>query len=179
MNHRCKPLASDFFSSLLDPLAGLLNRSAFFDAFHRTRGKSRAGALLMVDADHFKTINDTFGHLDGDEALKLIANAIGASVREQDIVGRIGGEEFGVWLPAATRQEAHTISERIRASVEGLAFHPDRSHRHPLTVSIGVTMTTGQRTAPQLLRQADLCLYQAKQRGRNAVVISGQQMMLP
>ena len=83
------------------------------------------GALLIIDADHFKTINDNFGHLTGDEALLLIASAIGRGVRSGDILGRIGGEEFGAFLVGATQEEAKRVAERIRSEVELIRFQPD------------------------------------------------------
>lgn len=155
-----------------DQMTGFLNREAFFETFKQARRKSDVGALALIDADHFKTVNDTYGHLVGDEALKLISGAIRSSIREHDIAGRVGGEEFCVFLPGAQEEEAAQISERIRAEVEKLSFRPDGGPRHPLTVSIGVALTNGQQPTSQVMRRADRCLYDAKEQGRNAVVLA-------
>lgn len=154
-----------------DQMTGFLNREAFFEQFKQARRKSDEGALLLIDADHFKKVNDTYGHPVGDEALKLIAGAIGATTRDFDVVGRIGGEEFCVFLPAVCRDEAARIAERIRLEVEKLAFHPNGGKRHPLTISIGIALSVDQQPTSQLMRRADRCLYEAKGRGRNAVVV--------
>lgn len=155
-----------------DQMTGLLNREAFFEKSKQARRKSDTGALLLIDADNFKNINDTFGHLVGDEALRLISNALRTSIRDHDLVGRVGGEEFCVFLPAASQEEAATIAERIRAEVEGLAFFPAEARRHRLTVSIGAVVSAGQQPTSQLMRLADRCLYEAKEKGRNRVVFA-------
>ncbi|WP_395446960.1 GGDEF domain-containing protein [Aminobacter sp. UC22_36] len=155
-----------------DQMTGLLNREAFFEKSKQARRKSDSGALLLIDADNFKTINDTFGHLVGDEALKLISNALRSSIRDHDLVGRVGGEEFCVFLPAANQEEAAMIAERIRAEVEGLAFFPAEARPHRLTVSIGAVVSAGQQPTSQLMRLADRCLYEAKEKGRNRVVFA-------
>lgn len=152
-----------------DQMTGFLNREAFFEQFKLARRKSDAGGLLLIDADHFKKINDTWGHLVGDEALKLIAGAINATTRDLDVVGRIGGEEFCVFLPAVDRTEAIEIAERIRLAVERLEFLPN-GKRHPLTISTGIALSVGQQPTSQLMRRADRCLYEAKGRGRNVIV---------
>jgi len=153
-----------------DHMTGLLNREAFFEKSKQARRKCDSGALLLIDADNFKSINDTFGHLVGDEALKLISNALRMAIRENDLVGRVGGEEFCVFLPATSRDEAAAVAERIRAEVERITFYPD-GQPHRLTVSIGAVVSAGQPTS-QLMRLADRCLYEAKEQGRNRVVFA-------
>ncbi|MCR4269077.1 GGDEF domain-containing protein [Nitratireductor sp. ZSWI3] len=153
-----------------DQMTGFLNREAFFERLKTVRRKTDSGALLLIDADHFKSVNDTYGHQTGDRALKLIADAIQHAVRAQDMTGRIGGEEFCAFLPAATRDEAILIAERLRAAVERILFEPRPGERRLLSVSLGIAMADGERTASQLMREADLCLYEAKRRGRNRVV---------
>ena len=143
-------------------MTGFLNREAFFERLKHCRRKTDQGALLLIDADHFKSINDTYGHLVGDEALKLIAEAIGSSIRDQDLSGRIGGEEFCIFLPGADAADAHRISERIRHRGEKTDFYPDPGIRHGLTVSIGVAFVHPYQTVSQVMRRADLCLYKAK-----------------
>lgn len=158
-----------------DQMTGLLNREAFFEKSKQARRKGDSGALLLIDADNFKTINDTFGHLIGDEALKLVSNALRRAIREHDLVGRVGGEEFCVFLPATNQDEAAAVAERIRAEVERIAFYPD-GHLHRLTVSIGAVVSDGQQPTSQLMRLADRCLYEAKEQGRNRVVFARQVM---
>ena len=99
-------------------MTGMLNRESFFAALEGSRRKSDRGALLIIDADHFKKINDNFGHLTGDAALLEIAAAISRAIRVGDILGRIGGEEFGAFLVGASDKEAIRVAERIRREVE-------------------------------------------------------------
>jgi diguanylate cyclase (GGDEF)-like protein len=154
-----------------DPMTGLLNRESFFAAFDGLRRKSDRGALLIIDADHFKKINDGFGHPVGDEALLAIAGAIGRGVRGRDLVARIGGEEFAAFLEAATIDEAATIAERIRHEVEAVVFQAASGGKVSLTVSIGGTLCAPERTLSDLLRAADSRLYAAKRAGRNRVIL--------
>lgn len=154
-----------------DDMTGMLNRESFFAALDGSRRKSDRGALLIIDADHFKIINDSYGHLTGDEALLLIAGAIERGVRSGDILGRIGGEEFGAFLVGATEQEAKRVAERIRREVELVRFRPVDERTVPLTVSIGGTVCAEGSNVSELMRAADLRLYQAKHRGRNLTVL--------
>lgn len=158
-----------------DIMTGMLNREAFLQTLSQTRRNGAMGALLLIDADHFKRVNDTFGHQAGDRALALIAMAIRTSIRDDDIAGRVGGEEFCVFLPDTPHDHALHISERIRASVEAASFYPEEAERHELTVSIGGVMTLPRQGLPNLMRMADICLYEAKERGRNTIVFSEQE----
>lgn len=163
--------------SLHDEMTGLLNRESFFAALKNNRRRTDSGAFLIVDADNFKYINDTHGHQQGDVALLLISDAIRRSVREDDLAGRIGGEEFAAFLPGATVDEAMLVAERIRVSVEELRFHPGEGKYLPLSVSIGVARLRPDVPMPEIMREADLRLYEAKRRGRNRVVfeLSGRE----
>lgn len=154
-----------------DAMTGFLNRETFFAHLDATRRVSDRGVLLIVDADHFKSINDRFGHLSGDDALMLISAAIRNSVRSQDEIGRIGGEEFGVYLRGASISDAELIGERLRRDVEGVDFRPRDGQRAPLTVSIGGAICGTGASISELMREADLLLYQAKNSGRNRVVM--------
>jgi diguanylate cyclase (GGDEF)-like protein len=154
-----------------DDMTGMLNRESFFAALEGSRRKADRGALLIVDADHFKTINDNFGHLTGDEALLLIASAIRRGVRSGDVLGRIGGEEFGAFLIGATEQEARHVAERIRREVELIRFRPADERTVPLTVSIGGTVCATDAGVSDLMRAADQRLYAAKHGGRNLAVV--------
>lgn len=153
-----------------DEMTGMLNRENFFAALDGSRRKSDRGALLIIDADHFKRINDNFGHLTGDQALLQIASAISRGVRSGDVLGRIGGEEFGAFLVGASQDEAKLVAERIRSEVERLCFQPDEKRQVPLTVSIGGTTCPPEANVSDLMRAADERLYEAKRRGRNLAI---------
>lgn len=156
-----------------DDLTGMLNRESFFAMMEGTRRKTDRGALLIIDADHFKSINDRFGHLTGDEALLLIATAIKRAVRANDVLGRVGGEEFCAFLAGASDQEARFIAERIRHEVEMIRFRPVDERTVPLTVSIGGTLCGHGASVPDMMRNADRRLYEAKHGGRNLAIIDG------
>jgi diguanylate cyclase (GGDEF)-like protein len=160
-----------------DPLTGVLNRSAFTAVVERRLGQvtpdglPARGALLILDADNFKAINDTFGHPEGDVALKLITAAVSGVLRKSDIMGRIGGEEFGIFLPDAALFTAEAVAERIRHAVDVTEFMPNGTP-HQLSVSIGGAVFDRKLTLTDLLRVADQQLYVAKQNGRNRVSVS-------
>ncbi len=156
-----------------DWLTDCLNRRAFTirvsSSLTQTAGH---GTLLVIDADHFKTVNDRFGHERGDEVLQLIANAIRDNVREGDLVGRIGGEEFGVFLEDAGAEAADLAAERIRAAVNAL-FISSEGLAQRLSVSIGGAVCAGNAGFSELFRIADRRLYEAKRAGRNRVELGG------
>jgi diguanylate cyclase (GGDEF)-like protein len=160
-----------------DSLTQVMNRAAFstlVDAYLkqvRTTASRPHGALLVIDADDFKSVNDRFGHDRGDEALVTIARSIKAMLRGPDLVGRLGGEEFGVFLPGATRDQAETVAERIRLSVNDASFEPEGAV-HRLSVSVGGAVFEQAVQFADLFRLADQQLYAAKQRGRNRVAIA-------
>lgn len=155
-----------------DDMTGMLNRESFFAALDGSRRETDRGALLIVDADHFKAINDEFGHQTGDEALLLIAAAIRRGVRSGDVLGRIGGEEFCAFLAGADEAEACHVAERIRREVEAIRFNPAGGRAVPLTVSIGGTICGYGATVSELMRGADLRLYEAKHGGRNLAIVN-------
>jgi diguanylate cyclase (GGDEF)-like protein len=148
---------------------GFLNRESFLDEL-AGQGEIGGGSLLIIDADHFKRINDRYGHLVGDEALREIAAAIGRAVRAGDIVGRIGGEEFGGILIGAGGDEAIAIAERVRREVEQLKFFPQQGVMLPLTISIGGAELRRGASVSDHMRAADARLYAAKKGGRNCSV---------
>lgn len=154
-----------------DDMTGMLNRESFFAVLNDSRRKADRGALLIIDADHFKAINDQFGHLTGDEALLLIAAAIRRGVRSGDALGRIGGEEFCALLVGADEDEASRVAERIRREVELIRFRPVDERTVPLTVSVGGTICGAGATVPELMRRADRKLYEAKHGGRNLAIV--------
>lgn len=160
-----------------DALTGVLNRSALASAIERrlvadpVDGIPVRGALLILDADNFKSINDSYGHDQGDIALRLITDAVKSVLRQTDLVGRIGGEEFCVYLPAATQFTAEAVGERIRHAVSVIPFMP-QGKPHRLSVSIGGAVFDRRLPLSDLLRVADQQLYFAKQNGRNRVAVS-------
>jgi diguanylate cyclase (GGDEF)-like protein len=158
-----------------DSLTSVLNRGAFTSLVEgylsEVRAEERRGALLVVDADNFKKINDRFGHDSGDVALKAIADTIKTMLRGADIVGRIGGEEFGVFLPGSGLDQAEAVAERIRGGVVDTAFAPDGTPV-TLTVSVGGAVFDRRLAFGELFRLADQQLYAAKKRGRNRVCVA-------
>jgi diguanylate cyclase (GGDEF)-like protein len=156
-----------------DPKTGLLNAIAWQrEADGEVARALRAGtplALLLVDVDHFKRVNDNHGHLIGDEVLRALATELRQQVRESDVVGRFGGEEFTVLLPRTDDADAYAIAERLRASAGRMSV-PAAHARIRVTVSIGVAVL-GQHGHDlfELLAAADVALYKAKDAGRDQV----------
>ncbi|MBE7733235.1 GGDEF domain-containing protein [Devosia faecipullorum] len=157
-----------------DFLTDCLNRGAFaarVDSWLAGTGAGGTGTLLMIDADNFKAINDLYGHDIGDVALTVIARSIRSILREGDLIGRMGGEEFGVFLPGTGQGQAELTAERIRAAVNRARFAPAGEQRH-LSVSIGgATFACGANFA-ELFRIADQRLYCAKNAGRNMAAVA-------
>jgi diguanylate cyclase len=159
-----------------DSLTAVLNRGAFtmlVDAYLKqasAQNDAMRGALLVIDADHFKDINDNYGHDRGDEALRLIAQGIKGVLRGADIVGRIGGEEFGVFLPGSNVEHAVGVAERIRTAIVAVDFRPD-GERRPLSVSVGGATFARRIGFSELYRIADQRLYAAKHSGRNRISV--------
>jgi diguanylate cyclase (GGDEF)-like protein len=159
-----------------DPLTGLPNRRAFdaflLESFRLARRHVRPLSLLMLDVDHFKEYNDSFGHPSGDEALQTAAHLLGRHARETDLVARIGGEEFAIVLPETDLAGALLMGERIRDEVERSMLF-----RSPMTVSIGAaSLAEGVEDTAQFVKECDTALYLAKQRGRNRVSWIGEPM---
>ncbi|WP_338049976.1 GGDEF domain-containing protein [Rhodopila globiformis] len=137
-------------------------------------GQGRQLAVLMIDVDHFKSVNDRFGHATGDQALRLIADSMRINTRMFDSVARYGGEEFVVVMPGTGPQEADAAAERLRLAVESIEFIAACGTRTPLTISIGIASARIQTIAPDtLLTAADAALYEAKRKGRNRVEVAG------
>lgn len=158
-----------------DGLTGVLNRAALIAAGERELERCRrngAGlAVLMFDADHFKTVNDRFGHAGGDQTLRWLASASRNMVRGSDAIGRIGGEEFAIVLPGSSLEAAARIAERLRVEVAGRAAWLDQTPIF-VTISIGVAVARAtDQSIEQVLMRADAALYRAKNRGRNRVAL--------
>lgn len=160
--------------SELDPMTELLNRAAFFEALKILRYRNNAGALLLIDADFFKSINDQYGHSIGDRAIKQIAFLMRNATRKNDLLGRVGGEEFCVYLPAANHEGALLVAENIRRSVHETPFYIEGSTMHPLTVSIGGAVSREFESNSHMLSRADRNLYIAKRMGRNQISFQDQ-----
>jgi diguanylate cyclase (GGDEF)-like protein len=161
-----------------DSLTGVMNHGAIKawleTSLHRSRLEHRSLAIIMVDLDHFKRINDTHGHQAGDATLHAVARAIHKDLRGNDQLGRYGGEEFLIVLQDADLEEAALVAERIRETIARLDVrHNDR--RVPVTVSLGVAATQGEDTAQALHARADEALYRAKGNGRNRVELSAPE----
>lgn len=157
-----------------DPLTGSLNRRTFFSLSEQEVGRRRRTgrdiAVLVLDIDHFKKINDTYGHSAGDRVLAQFADQIGQTIRVQDVFARLGGEEFGLILPDASLSQAVETGERLRRIVERTPFHTDAGPIK-ITVSMGAaTVNSGEASVEPALRRADEALYQAKHCGRNRVI---------
>lgn len=159
----------------VDALTGIYNRhwmsNAFPRALHRCALNKLPFAVMIADIDHFKRVNDTYGHLVGDIALKTVARCMAENLRPHDLLARYGGEEFAVFLPDTDLEEARTIATRLHAIIAdteircgGISFQ--------VTVSIGIAPTKHEETLENLIGEADHALYRAKELGRNRVEIS-------
>jgi diguanylate cyclase (GGDEF)-like protein len=158
----------------IDPLTGVNNRLAVIEAIERAlaaaSGDGRSLGVLMLDADHFKTVNDRFGHSGGDKVLLSLVAHIQLVLGRDDVLGRIGGEEFVVLSPGSGMRQTRALGERIRVAVESMPLEFD-GHALEMTVSVGVTeVAPGEDDVAILLQRADAALYAAKRAGRNRVV---------
>ena len=162
-----------------DHLTGVMNRHFFLERAERELSlQVRHGGrccIAMVDADHFKAVNDTYGHAAGDAALRAVADVLQTEAHEGDLVGRLGGEEFAVMMPATTLELAEQVAERMRAGVAALQLEHE-GQPILLTVSIGIA-EGGTADLKQLLINADAALYDAKHLGRNRVCRSSRALL--
>jgi diguanylate cyclase (GGDEF)-like protein len=164
------------FQATHDALTGIFNRGTILELLHRelvraARSQNPTG-VLMLDLDHFKQVNDTYGHLIGDVVLKEVAQRISQAVRSYDLVARYGGEEFLIVLPSCSCDQIQDCAERVRSAIASVPVIVHHSGI-PVTVSIGATVATRGATAEtDVLAAADVALYQAKSSGRNRTVLS-------
>ncbi|HPF32546.1 MAG TPA: diguanylate cyclase [Candidatus Sabulitectum sp.] len=160
--------------SEIDSLTEVYNRRVLMERleqeWNRTRRYSTTVAFIMCDIDHFKNVNDTHGHPTGDQVLERIATLLRKSVRSSDMVGRYGGEEFGIIMVNADRASAASAAERYRKKIESMDFHSRRGEFR-VTVSFGVADSRGKDSVNQLINGADRALYKAKETGRNTVCV--------
>jgi diguanylate cyclase (GGDEF)-like protein len=163
-----------------DTLTGLPNRRHFLERLQEqfnllARGASQCASLMMLDLDHFKTVNDTWGHAAGDQVLQQLAGIMREQLRKVDIPGRIGGEEFAILLPGIGPQEARASAERLRLALAGSPRILSDGTQIQQTISIGISqlLDTDLDTMHPLAR-ADKALYQAKAQGRNRTVVASE-----
>lgn len=162
--------------SLTDPLTGLANRKFLQGTLDRSIADAAENgqrfSLLVVDIDHFKTFNDNYGHLTGDQVLRLVALALKQNVKGQDLAARFGGEEFAIILPDSALSGAAAVADRIRRAVmtKDLVKRSTGEHLGRITVSIGVATWRRGDSAQTVIDRADRCMYAAKRNGRNMVV---------
>jgi len=172
--------------STTDGLTGLINHRTFTERLeeelHRVERYSKLVSVLMVDIDMFKTVNDTLGHLAGDEVMVAIAKRIADSVRGSDIVSRWGGDEFGVILPETDKTQAFAVAEKLRTKIQDeplKLLSAGNESELEVTVSIGVATSDGPRTSDEIMTDADKALYLAKTRGRNRTELGGDLPVAP
>jgi diguanylate cyclase len=169
-------LAAVRTESLTDPLTQLANRKLFDNTLEQAIADARASneplSLLMTDIDHFKNFNDSFGHLTGDQVLRLVAMSVKQNVKGQDTAARYGGEEFAIVLPNTVLRSAITVADHIRRAVmtKELMKRSTGEHLGRVTISIGVATWRKSDTAQTLIERTDACLYAAKRHGRNRVM---------
>lgn len=158
----------------LDPLTGMLNRRGLeqrVQSFVEDAGSLRGGVMLLADIDHFKAMNDTYGHLLGDKVLRSVAQVICESIKGRDIAARIGGEEFAIFLPDTTLEGATILAKRICAATASRTIRRSGTEQRidRVTISIGVAASSESDSLETLLDRADKAMYAGKQAGRNRV----------
>ena len=159
-----------------DPLTGLANRRALDSQLEALCDKGERFAMIMVDVDIFKALNDHYGHVIGDDCLRRVAAMLRASLRNtSDQIARIGGEEFVVLLPQTSVENARVMAERMRSAVWGLRIPHAMSPEHVVTISAGVSGSSGSASAAEMLSGADRALYRAKSLGRNRVEVTDER----
>lgn len=160
----------------VDALTGLHNRRWLEEMYTRELKRSNAGNLhlsaFMVDIDHFKRINDSYGHLVGDQVLIAVSKVILACLRPTDMPVRYGGEEFTIFLPGTSVENAKIVGERLRAAVEALPISLPNGDKLTVTVSVGFTERQNEDTVEAIIKRADDALYFAKESGRNRVCLN-------
>jgi diguanylate cyclase len=162
--------------ALTDSLTGLPNRRAFERGIEGLRLESSEAALLILDLDHFKVVNDTHGHAAGDLVLQQVAAILRAHTRNRDLLSRLGGEELAVLLPDTDSVRAWQVAERLRLAIETLDIQWE-GRKVAITASVGLALALGSTPSSELFEQADAALYAAKHNGRNRVVMSGAMLL--
>ncbi|MCZ6949085.1 GGDEF domain-containing protein [Escherichia coli] len=165
-----------------DPLTNIFNRNYFFNELKAQSASAQKTSycVMIMDIDHFKKVNDTWGHPVGDQVIKTVVSIIGKSIRPNDLLARVGGEEFGVLLTETDTESAKVLAERIRANVERLTGdNPEYAIPQKVTISIGAVVTQGSALNPnEIYRMADNALYEAKETGRNKIVVKEAEILI-
>ncbi|EHL0223820.1 GGDEF domain-containing protein [Escherichia coli] len=165
-----------------DPLTNIFNRNYFFNELKSQSASAQKTSycVMIMDIDHFKKVNDTWGHPVGDQVIKTVVSIIGKSIRPNDLLARVGGEEFGVLLTETDTESAKVLAERIRANVERLTGdNPEYAIPKKVTISIGAVVTQGSALNPnEIYRMADNALYEAKETGRNKIVVKEAEILI-
>lgn len=164
-----------FDQATKDPLTKCINRRQFDELskkeVQRSRRYGHPFCLFMIDADHFKSVNDTHGHAVGDLVLQSLADCCRRTLRETDIISRFGGEEFVIMLPEATIENGHKVAERLRIRISKILVKNEQNEDVRFTVSIGLVPSTVTDNIADMLKMSDEALYEAKEHGRNQVVV--------
>jgi len=164
----------------IDGLTGAVNHnttvSLLTHSLERSRREGQPVSFVMLDLDHFKRVNDQHGHVVGDQVLKAVSACARARLRGSDVLGRLGGEEFGLVLPATGIVGARHLAEQVRLAVEALELKGDGGRPLRITLSAGVAEAARTDTSETLMHLADKALYQAKQKGRNRVIVADDWM---
>ena len=165
--------------SILDYLTNIPNRRYLFETgskyFHLAKREENSLSIICIDIDHFKKINDTYGHDIGDEILKLVAKTMGRFVRKSDIIARTGGEEFTILLNNVDESNAYIVAEKIRTTIEDLNYKND-NQVIKITISLGISqLKNDDINLNSIIKRADTALYQAKEQNRNKTIIYSQK----
>ena len=155
--------------SQIDPLTGIYNRRKIGQNLTEIQNEHRDVTIILMDLDHFKKINASYGHDVGDDVLKQVAFTLSKNVRDEDVVGRFGGEEFILVLQNKSIQQALDIAERCRKEIESTRIKINDKEFIQISASFGITVGNHYQTKQQILKQADEALYLAKKSGRNQV----------
>ncbi len=167
--------------ALLDLLTGLKNRRGFEQASRETRdpfGQLKGAALLLLDVDQFKQVNDTHGHVLGDKVLRAIAHVLSSNVKGRDVAARLGGDEFAVLLPGTGRAGATAVARQIcLAMAQGRITRADGGSMGQVTLSVGIAVAEEHEPLERLMERADAALYRAKRAGRNRIELDHDQRL--
>ena len=157
--------------SQTDPLTNLYNRRYFSEKLKNIHSQQISYAIILIDLDHFKNINDLYGHHAGDNALKQIAMILSSHLREQDFVARYGGEEFIIALPENNLKLVRDFAEKCRVKIQAIELEAKNHQIFKLTASFGIAFSNPKLEIEQVIHAADLAMYRSKQLGRNQIQI--------
>lgn len=160
------------YLSIHDPLTNFYNRRYFYSRLHeellKAKRKHSPLSIVSFDLDHFKRINDTYGHAGGDLLLKAVGKAVRKSLRASEIIGRLGGEEFSIMFPYSLEESFHIV-QRVKQAINDISIPIDNNTQMQITASFGIATLNDQIDENQLMNNADQALYNAKNSGRNCI----------